>query len=465
MKKMVRGAIAILVLSGLSACTDDPLMPLNGDPTKVQANPAIMNVKVGDSTAVVLRLINDLNNSTPTTFTISGAGAGIAVNYDPKYRPEFVNGSDTLIVPEVKSAQRYFVKGVTSGEYTFTATAGGISGTFKVRVEPISLGALAKTTANPGETLVITAPNGTTFATTATVAFTTGATSTPVRAANGSTLTMLLGPGVTGPATVTGVTMTFLPAAGNLTLVSSTSLTTPPLSVAPSTVSSLTPAVGVPITVQLGGSIRFLGSSKIFIGGTEAGLQSLSADSSTATVMPMMGSTGTISYTNVALSFLTSVPLALPGDKSITVGSTYGGASDPNALSFATASTIVLPPVGRSFIFSDGGALGAGAAGGDGARYYKFVLTGAASYDIEFRWQGTADMGLYRLNSTGGGASSQGGCDNGGQGLPAVETCSTTGLAAGTYFFASVFYGTGAGYPPSAATVPPTYFQFRVTSK
>ena len=464
MKKMVRGAIAILVLSGLSACTDDPLMPLNGDPTKVQANPAIMNVKVGDSTAVVLRLINDLNNSTPTTFTISGAGAGIAVNYDPKYRPEFVNGSDTLIVPEVKSAQRYFVKGVTSGEYTFTATAGGISGTFKVRVEPVSLGALAKTTAAAGETLVITAPNGTTFATTATVAFTTGATSAPVRAANGSTLTMLLGPGVTGPATVTGVTMTFLPAAGNLTLVSSTSLTTPPLSVAPSTVSSLTPAIGVPITVQLGGGIRFIGSSKIFIGGREAGLQSLSADSSTATVMPMMGSTGLITYTNVALSFLTTVPLALPGDKSITVGSTYGGASDPNATALATASTVVLPPVGRSFIFSDGGALGAGGfAGGNGTRLYKFVVTGTASYDLEFSWQGTSDMGLYRLNSTGGGASSQGGCDNGGQGTGGQpETCSVTGLAAGTYYFAVVFYDYGGG---GAANIPPTHFQFRVTSK
>ncbi len=465
MKKMVRGAIAILALSGLSGCIDDPLIPLNGDPTKVHANPAVMNVKVGDSSAVLLRLVNDLNNSIPTTFTISGAGAGIVVSYDTKYRPEYVNGSDTLIVPEVKSQQRYFVKGITSGEYTFTATAGGVSGTFKVRVEPSSLGALAKTTANPGESLVITAPNGTTFATTATVAFTTGATSAPVRSADGRTLTMLLGPGITGPATVTGVTMSFLPAAGNLTLTSSSSLTTPALSVAPSTVSSLTPAIGVPITVQLGGGIRFLGNSKILIGGTEAGLQSLSADSSTATVMPFMGSSGTISYTNVALSFLTTVPLALPGDKSITVGSTYGGASDPNALAFATASTIVLPPVGRSYIFSDGGAMGASAAGGDGARFYKFVVTGTASHDIEFRWQGTSDMGLYRLNSTGGGATAMGGCDNGGQGLPAVETCSVTGLAAGTYTFATVYYGVLAGYPPSANTVPPTHFQFRVTSK
>ena len=119
MKKMVRGAIAILALSGLSGCVDDPLLDLNGEPTEIRANPIVMNVKQGDSSAVLLRLINNLNNGVRTNFTISGAGAGIAVHYDPLYRPEYVNGSDTLIVPEEKNQQRYFVVGTISGVAQF----------------------------------------------------------------------------------------------------------------------------------------------------------------------------------------------------------------------------------------------------------------------------------------------------------------------------------------------------------
>ena len=67
MKKMVRGAIAILALSGLSGCVDDPLLDLNTEPTEVRANPIVLNVKQGDSSAVLLRLINPLNNSVPAT--------------------------------------------------------------------------------------------------------------------------------------------------------------------------------------------------------------------------------------------------------------------------------------------------------------------------------------------------------------------------------------------------------------
>ena len=97
---------------------------------------------------------------------------------------------------------------------------------------------------------------------------------------------------------------------------------------------------------------------------------------------------------------------------------------------------------------------------------YKFVLTGAATYDLEFRWQGGSDLGLYRLDSTGGSASSQGGCDNGGQGAGGQpELCTVTALPAGTYFFAVAFYGTASGYPASANTVPPAFYQFRVSRR
>lgn len=334
--------------------------------------------------------------------------------------------------------------------------------------------ALSATTGlSAGSVVTITAPAGLVFSQTSAVSFPTGAIAIGSRSADSTSINVVIGPGTSGPATITKVGIVKAPNVGTFTVTTTNSIVlVPAVTVAPSTVSNLTPAIGVPITVTLGSSLRFLGTSKVFIGGREAGLQSVSADSSTATVMPMMGSSGTITYTNIALSFLASVALTVPGDKSITVGATYGGGSDANAGTIATASTIVLPPVGRSFIFSDAGPFttsapcATGPGSGDGCRLYKFVLTGAATYDLEFRWQGGSDLGLYRLDSTGGSASSQGGCDNGGQGAGGQpELCTVTALPAGTYFFAVAFYGTASGYPASANTVPPAFYQFRVSRR
>lgn len=327
---------------------------------------------------------------------------------------------------------------------------------------------LSVTSAAAGATVTLTAGTNTFFAPNSAISFATGATSVTSRAADSSSISFLVGPGITGPAAVTNVG---LRSAKTLPLTSATtsnSLATTALTVAPTTVANAAPLVGVSTTVALSGGLRFLGNSHVFIGGTEAGIQSVSADSSTATVMPMLGSTGLITYTNIALSFLNSVALAVPGDKSITVGATYGGATDANATALATATTIVLPPLNRSFIYSDAGPMSAASqcAGstGDGCRVYKFVLTGATSYDIDFRWQGGSDMGLYRFNAAGATNTAQGSCDNGGQGPSGQpETCTVTALPAGTYFFSAVFFGTGSGYPPDANTVPPTFYQFRVT--
>ena len=320
-----------------------------------------------------------------------------------------------------------------------------------------------------GGIVTITAGAGTVFSRTPGITFATGAISVQSVSADSSTANIVLGPGVAGPATITKMGIIKGPAVGVYTVTTSNSLAAvPAISVAPTTVSDLAPAIGVPITVALGGSLRFLGSSHIFIGGVEAGLHSVSADSSTATVVPMMGSTGLVTYTNIALSFLTSVPLALNGDKSIAVGATYGGGSDANAVTLATATTINLPPVGRTYILSDAGSFAnaSACAGIDGCRTYKIVVPAARTYVFEVRWQGTSDMGLYRLNSSGGSATAMGGCDNGGQGASGQpENCTAAALPAGTYYLQMQFFGVVAGYPASAATVAPTFYQFRMTAQ
>ena len=177
----------------------------------------------------------------------------------------------------------------------------------------------------------------------------------------------------------------------------------------------------------------------------------------------MIGSTGTINYTNVALSFLTTVPLTLPGDKTVTLSSTFTGTSLAGTGTIATAPTIVFPPAGRSVVFADGGAFTASsqcaALGGDGCRLYKFVLAATGTYAVDFKWNGPgADMGLYRLSSTGAPGSTT--ADAHGQ-PDTEETGSITSLAAGTYFVAIVYYG--AGSYGGGALAAPTGFTFRIT--
>jgi len=472
MKGLIRGAAGLAAVLAMSACNSDQTIDLMGPPTGIQATPSSAFTATGDSVAILLRMVNDRNQAVPTQFTISNVGSAVTVAYDTKYRPDYTVG-DTLSVPDVKPQQRYFAKGAAPGKATFTVTSGALSTTVTVVVQPKNLGpALNKTTGVvAGDTVTITAPSGLKFTPTSAVSFLSGAFAIASRAADSSNIKVVMGPGTGGSVKVTNILQGYAPTlAAKDSLRSTNSVNvTPGLTVAPTTISNQTPSAGVPITIQLGGGLRYLGTSKVLIGGVSAGIQSVSADSSTATVLPMSGSSGTPSFENVALSFLTSVPLTLPGDKNVTASSTvYGGATDPNSGSIATASTLALPPVGRTYVFADGAGYVAsaqcGGAGGDGCKMYKIVLTAATTLDFRYTWQGGADMGLYRLNSSGGAPTAMGGCDNGGQGASGQpETCTAAALAAGTYYIALVYYGPGS-YGGGAQPAP-TFTNFSITAR
>jgi hypothetical protein len=475
MKQIMCGTaiLGVFVLAGCYSYASKDINDTTYD--KVQANPLFATMNVGDSDELILRLVNDANNGTLTSYTITGVPAGIAVHPIPNYRDLFT--SDTLNPTGDKTAQAYYIVGATPGRYTFIATPTsvntGISASITVLVQPNSLGAsLSEHSGIAGDTVTIHANTGITFTSTSKVSFPTGNFAQIGVSPDSTSIKIIAGPGLTGPATVTNVGQTSAPTVKVLTLVTSDSLVTPALTTAPTTVSNAAPDIGVPITVTLGNNLRFIANSHVFVGGNEAGINSVSADSSTATIVPMAGSSGTVTYTNIALSFLNSVPLALTGDKSIAVTNTFTGAPDPNVTARATAPTLTLRPTGATVV--TGGPVPSTNAGqcagetGDGCAIYKVVLAASTTYDINLIWQGGSDMGLYRLTSTGtgpvsGGTGFTGNCDTGGQ-APGnePETCTVTSLAAGTYFFTVQFFGTGSGYPPSANTVPPTWYQFRV---
>ena len=568
MKHMASGTIAfigVLALAGCYSYTGEAIN--NSNYNTVQATPNFVKVKVGDSTEVIARLVNDNNNGAITSYTVGGGGAGILVHNNANYRPVFDSKLDTLVQSGDKTAQQYFVVGSAVGRYTFTLTPTavntGISGTVTVVVTPLNLGAaLSRTTAATGDTIILTAPAGTKFSQASAVSFATGSSAIVARAADSSTITLVVGMGVTGPATVTKVGVTAVPNADLATLVTTNSLTTPvatlgalsesvgnigdvltinaplgtvfsqtsalsfttgtaavlsraadstsirfsvgagvsgPLTVTkvgvrngptvpvvsltssnsltttaavPTTVSTTTPAIGTvttPFTVTLGGGLRFIPTSTVRIGTTPTIIISTSADSSSVVVIPFGGVTGgVVTFANIVPGANNTIIVGGPGDKSVTLALV----TDPLSNALATAPTITPAASGSFIVISGTGPFTnpsqCAGVSGDGCQLFKVVLATPGVFDIALVWQGGSDNAIYRLNSAGGGATSggtTGDCDAGGQGASGQPERCTMTLAAGTYYFTFQFFGTGSGYPASANTVPPAWYQFKVTTR
>ncbi len=384
-----------------------------------------------------------------------------------------------------RSADSTSIKIVVGGGVTGPATVTLVGNKLVPTVLPVTLSStnslvttpqaqptLSATSAAAGATITLTAGANTFFSPTSVVSFGTGSISVTSRAADSSSITFLVGPGITGNASVTLVGLRSAKTLATNSLNSTNALTTTALTVAPTTLGSAAPALGTSTTVALGSGLRFLGNSHIFVGGAEAGIVSTSADSSTATIVPMTGSTGVVSYTNIALSFLTSVPLALPGDQSLTVGSVYSGPTDANAASAATASTITLTGA-RSTLISDGGALStacpaslAATFGGSSCRYYKITLAaGTATARIKWNAGAVSDLGLFLVNAAGttcvatladnNGQVAGSTGDNSAQPLNCAESANLS-ITAGTYILTVVEFNYGV-------VVVPAWYQFIIS--
>lgn len=471
MKQITCGAVAILGVFALAGCYSYASQDINnGNYDLVQANPVFATMNVGDSDEIIFRLVNDANNGTLTSYSITGVPAGIAVHQILGYRPLFTN--DTLNPTGDKTAQAYYIVGVTPGRYTFTVTPTSvntsISGTVTVLVQPINLGnALSEHTGAAGDTVTITAPTGVSFTSTSAVTFTTGSVAKIGLSPDSTSLRVIAGPGITGPATITNVGQSSAPTVKVKTLVTNDSLTTPAITVAPTTLSAGA-TLGSPMTVTLGGGLRFTASSTILFGGSAVAILSRSADSSTATVVPIIVNNavtaGAVTYTNIVLSFLNTVNISVAGNQSATVNTAV---FDPNAGTIGTASTIALAASGGSIYVAGSGALinsapCAVATSGDGCQWYKVVVAAPVTIDIDDRWQGGSDNGLYVLNSTGTSIVTS--ADANGQAPGNEPETKTATLPAGTYFFGQVFFGANSGYSPSANTVAPTYYLFKITT-
>jgi hypothetical protein len=209
--------LLLLLAAGIGACGGDPTESFRGEGEKIVTDPAVVFVDQGTSVFVVAQLQDNQGNQLATDFQAAPLGPEVTVTRDTAFL-ETTNGQ------QLKTRERFIVTGVTPGATSFELTGGSIKDTVRVNVTPTSLPATFSNAAPASnEVVTLTAPNynflpGTTV--------TIGA-DTAIVLSVGSELKFLPIPGSTGPVTVSGAAIGFLPETP-LTLTS-----TEPITVAP----------------------------------------------------------------------------------------------------------------------------------------------------------------------------------------------------------------------------------------
>ncbi len=172
-----------------------------------------------------------------------------------------------------------------------------------------------------------------------------------------------------------------------------------PVKVIPAAIPAVfTPAAGDPgtaVTVTAAG-YSFLASAALDFGldpnaiSLVAPILSAAADGSSITVCPLPGSSGGGNFSDVAISFLPTTPLALPGTGQLDITTNIvalPGTDDP-----LTAPTLATPAaVGETTCAFDAGS-GFDAAGD---KYYNFDVPVDGTYTITLYWSNGADEDLF----------------------------------------------------------------------
>lgn len=321
MKGLIRGVASAAVVLGATACADDYSIDFGGAPTGVQISPEVMFVNSGANKEVLVRLVNDRNQSTPTSFTLGSVEGGITVTYDDQYRPQWTSTDPNLEAPLVKEQQRYIVAAnlPTGGKRTFQLSSSGLTGTATVYVLPTSLGpALSATAPALGDPVTINAPDGQSFSTTSSVSFPAGGAPI-IQERTAKSITFIPRPGTNGPATVDGITLDYAPTLASRSLTTSNEIDVEAIESIPATYSTSTPGLFAEVTVNAPTGFRFLPNFRMALGQGSALTVSVAADSRSAVVILPSGASGIPTFSNFVLSFLTEVPVAnVPGITSIT---------------------------------------------------------------------------------------------------------------------------------------------------
>lgn len=402
MNRTIRGMAGLLVALGASACANDYSLDFGGPPTQVQASPETMFITSGAAPKeLLLRLVNDRNQSVPAEWTVTNVPAGLTVVKDENYRPDYINPDDELIPDALQVQHRYFVSAdiPTGGQFTFTVSSQGISRQITVRVLPTTLGAaLSAGTPALGEEVTITAPATMSFSDNSVVSFSPGGNAV-ITSRSPTSISFLPRPGSEGPATVTNVTLNYAPTLSPQTLTTTSTIMVPAVTNIPLAYSK-TNLNGTETTQVTAAGFKFRPNVSFSFNGRNAFVLSVSADSNTATILPPPGLAGaTAVASNVLLSFLTEVPISnVPSTAAITTGTypTLAGTANPDG----SAPVYAVPAPGTGTFIADAPSFtGADIIGGGGPlAWYKITVATAGTRAFVADWTVAGDIDAYIVN-------------------------------------------------------------------
>lgn len=208
MNRTIRGMAGLLVALGASACANDWSLDFGGEPTQIQATPNVMFVSQGSSEELLVRLVNDRNQSVPASFTITNVGAGISVDFDEDYRPDWIGGE--LEPDEMQVQHRYFVSGEQAVRTSFTISSGGISTVVDVYVVPSDI--TVSFTDNGDGTTTVAALGNFTFSQDLALSWTGDLDARVLSIAeDGKSATVVIPGGVSGAPDVAGAVASYMP--------------------------------------------------------------------------------------------------------------------------------------------------------------------------------------------------------------------------------------------------------------
>jgi hypothetical protein len=423
----------LIVALGASACANDYSLDFGGDPTHIQASPQVMFVNQGATENLLVRLVNDRNQSTPAVFTVSNVGAGITVVRDEDYRPDNVNPEKTLQSDEMQNQMRFFVTANTNVSTSFTVTTGSFSQVITVRVVPTNVGGLSIAEPAIGDLVTITAPGDVSFnPATSTVSFdnTGDAVITEITA---KSITFIPIPGSTGFATVDHVTADYAANLGEFTLKTTNEIIVPAITSVALSFSSMAPNTPVTVTAPAGYTLES-GFSLGLTGGTKpAWVLSVAGDGTSAQVVLPADGAGPGVASGFHLNVLSAVSLA---DVNTTVDLNTGNGYN-NGNPDGNAPTLMPTMPGTGFTFYDSyNNTGPDVIGGGGPLKWWRVVPGASgTYDVTVDWLVGSDVDFYYFDA--GPTNFVGGAGTGNH--PENFSAALTGGA--EYWFVGVDWG------------------------
>ncbi len=245
------------------------------------------------------------------------------------------------------------------------------------------------------------------------------------------------------------------PGASSFTITANGKTLDVPVKVTPTgttvTLSNAAPAANEGLVITLPAGYKFGAGASASVNDAPGIVQSVSADSSSLTVLLPPGQTGAVTVDGVAVDFAPGVLFSLPTSDSVAVGAVtpLSGTGAPGS-----APSITIGDVGTTTAFYDGGTFDypapifEGAFGLFPSRLYKITVAAPTTLTVALDWPSPEDLGIYFFNAD---AVTETG--DAFDGSTAPEGGDVT-LAPGTYYMAIVNFN---------ETNPP-YFSLSVTT-